>query len=50
MSEKYPPTPLPEVDESEEVGAAPVRSEDGKDPYPADVAVEQDRPDDGGVG
>jgi len=42
------PSAVPEVDEAEDVGAAPVRPEDGKDPYPPDYAVEQDRPDNGG--
>lgn len=45
---KEPPAPVPDVDEAEDVGAAAVRPEDGKDPYPADAAVYQDRPNDGG--
>lgn len=45
MSETFDPTTVPEVDPEADVGAAPVRPEDGKDPYPQDRSVEQDRPD-----
>ena len=38
---------VPDVDPDEEVGAAPVRPEDGKDPYPPDVLFYQDHDDDG---
>jgi hypothetical protein len=42
--------PVPDIDPDAEIGAAPVRPEDGRDPYPPDVAVDQDRPDQGGEG
>ena len=50
MPEPEEPMPVPDVDPDAEIGAAPVRPGDGLDPYPPDVAVEQDHPDqDGGL-
>jgi|tagenome__1003787_1003787.scaffolds.fasta_scaffold9472885_2 hypothetical protein len=43
------PQYLPDIDPDEEVGAAPVSPQDGKDPYPPDVLFVQD-PDAGLVG
>lgn len=48
MSQRQEEMSVPGVDPDEEIGAAPVSPEDGKDPYPPDVPVYQDRPDDGG--
>jgi hypothetical protein len=45
MPEQLEQGPVPEVDPLEEIGSAPVGPQDGKDPYPPDVAVDQDRPD-----
>jgi hypothetical protein len=44
------PQSLPDVDPDEEVGAAPVSPQDGQSPYPPDVPVYQDFPDEGGEG
>jgi hypothetical protein len=44
------PMPVPDIDPDVDIGAAPVSAEDGKDPYPPDVPVDQDRPDEGGEG
>jgi hypothetical protein len=44
----YDEQPLPDVDDDAPLGAAPVMPGDGTDPYPADRAVDQDRPDEDG--
>jgi hypothetical protein len=41
-SQSRPEQSLPDIDPDEEVGAAPVSPEDGKDPYPPDVLFVQD--------